>query len=107
MSKRQVKRKQSATVGIPIEFGTDVPLYFPIKIQPQNFINIPSHAPVSERSLIPALFQIAACAHDIKSVSALKSALRLGRTPLAEMVLDPRRLEAILQAAAPEKKGDY
>jgi hypothetical protein len=104
MSKRQVKRNRPATMGIPIEFGTDVPLYFPIKIQPQILTHIPSQTPVLERSLIPALFQIAACANDVKSMSALKSALRLGQTPLAEMVLDPRRLEVILKAAASKKK---
>ena len=60
---------------------------------------------ISEKPLIPGLFQIAACADDTKSVSALKNALAEHRMALNEMMLDPERLEAILKNIAQKKKA--
>jgi hypothetical protein len=60
---------------------------------------------ISEKSLIPALFQIASRADDIQSVRALKHALASSRTPLAEMMLDAKRLEGILKALGKKKKA--
>jgi hypothetical protein len=55
--------------------------------------------PALEKPLIPALFQIAARADD------LKSPLARGREALAEAMLDARRLEAILKAVGRKKKA--
>lgn len=60
---------------------------------------------VPEKSLIPALFQIAARADDIESVRALKRALASSRTPLAEMMLDAKRVEGILKSLGKKKKA--
>jgi hypothetical protein len=87
---------------IPVEFVVDIPLRLQIKIKPQESGN--SLTAIAERPLIPALFQIAACANDSKSLSALKDALALDQTPLAEMMLDPANLQAILKAVAPNEK---
>lgn len=59
----------------------------------------------SKKSLIPALFQIASRADDIESVGALRRALASSRTPLAEMMLDAKRLEGILKALGKRKKA--
>jgi len=58
----------------------------------------------TQKSLIPALFQIASRADEIQSVRALKQALASSRTPLAEMMLDAKRLEGILKALGKRKK---
>ena len=60
---------------------------------------------ISEKSLIPALFQIASRADDIGSVRALRRALASSRTPLAEMMLDAKRLEGILKGLGKRKKA--
>jgi hypothetical protein len=90
------------TAEIPIQFTEDLPLGFPIKIQSTNRMN---HLQIaSERPLIPALFQIAACADDVKSISSLKQALSLNRMPFAEMMLDPEKIEAVLKSFSRAKK---
>lgn len=60
---------------------------------------------ISEKPLIPGLFQIAAYADDAQSVSALKNALASQRMPLNDMMLDPEKLEAILKNIAQKKKA--
>lgn len=55
--------------------------------------------------MIPALFQIASRADDIESVGALRRALAASRTPLAEMMLDAKRLEGILKSLGKRKKA--
>jgi hypothetical protein len=57
---------------------------------------------ISEKPLMPTLFQITASAHDVKSVSGL--ALAWHRTPLAEIMLDAQRLEQMLNSIALRKK---
>jgi hypothetical protein len=59
----------------------------------------------SEKSLIPALFQIASRADEIQSIRALKQALASSRTPLAEMMLDAKRVEGILKAIGKKRKA--
>jgi hypothetical protein len=59
----------------------------------------------TEKSLIPALFQIAARADDIQSIRALKQALASSRTPLAEMMMDAKRLEGILKSLGKKRKA--
>lgn len=94
---------RSLVTEIPIDFTIDLPLCFPIKIQPEDFMN---HAIISaQRPLIPALFQIAGRADDLKALPSFKSALALGHTPLSEMMLDPEKLEEILRTVAQKKKG--
>ena len=107
MSDRQIKNNYPNRMSIPIEFGTDLSLYFQIKqIQsPKQSQNSMNHSTIiSEKPLIPGLFQIAACAHDIESASMLKSTLARERTPLSEAMLDPKKLEAILKGIARRKK---
>lgn len=58
----------------------------------------------SEKPLIPALFQIAACADNIRSISALKNALSMNRIPIADMMLDPDKIEAMLKSISRRKK---
>jgi hypothetical protein len=58
----------------------------------------------SDKSLMPALFQIAARADDPESVVELRSALATGKMPLAEMMLNAEKLEAILKAIVRRKK---
>jgi len=49
---------------------------------------------IARRPLIPGLFQIAACAGGPAPVQKTSA---LGETPFAEMMLDPKKLEAILR----------
>jgi hypothetical protein len=103
MCERNVESHHSTTMTIPVEFGTDLQFDLQIKAQantPMNAINI-----ISEKPLIPGLFQIAAYADDARSVSALKNAMASNRLPLNEMALDAERLEAILKNMAEKKKA--
>jgi hypothetical protein len=115
MNERQIKNdyiesfkmdhlsKNSGVMGIPIHFTAGLPLGFPVKILTQNSMKQPLRY-ITEKPLIPALFQIAACADDVKSLSDLKNAHALRSTPLAEMLSDPRKLEGILKAIARRKR---
>jgi hypothetical protein len=92
----------NSAMGIPIEFAMDLPLCLPIKIQPFHSMsqsNIPS-----QKNLIPALFQIAARAEDVQWAPSLRSTVAAGHTSLAEAMLDPQRLEGILNAVSRRKK---
>ena len=90
-------------MDIPIEFIHDSPLHFRIKIQTRNPAS--ALALIPEKSLIPALFQIAACSYDSKAASALKNVLGLNSTVLAEMMIDREKLEAILKREGSEEKS--
>ena len=103
MSQRKIDSHFSATIAVPVEFGADWPFTFQIKVKPNPAMNTPTI--ISEKPLIPGLFQIAACADDARSVSALKNALALNRMPLSEMMIDPEKLEAILKKIAQKKKA--
>lgn len=56
---------------------------------------------LSDRPLMPSLFQIAARAEDAPAKS--KNSPRV-RTQLAEAMLNPRKLEAVLNAIGKKKK---
>lgn len=102
MRERNVESHHSTTMTIPVEFGTDLRLDLQIKAQPNTPMNATNL--ISEKPLIPGLFQIAAYADDARSVSALKNAMASNRLPLNEMTLDAERLEAILKNMAEKKK---
>ncbi|HTR43034.1 MAG TPA: hypothetical protein VMH87_15575 [Pseudomonadales bacterium] len=102
MNEREAERQHATRITIPVEFGISSPFSFQIKVQPNAPMN-PSI--VSEKPLIPGLFQIAACANDARSVSALKNALASHRMPLNDMMLDPEKIEAILKNIAQKKKA--
>jgi hypothetical protein len=55
----------------------------------------------TERPLIPGLFQIAACAGE----PAIQNTSALGETPFAELMLNPKKLEAILKTIARLEKS--
>lgn len=88
-------------MGIPVQFGIDLPSC--VEIKSQKYMNTTQ---VSEKPLIPALFQIAACANDSKSLLALKDVLALSRIPLGDVMMDPERLEAIVKGIARKKKQE-
>lgn len=111
MNEQQIKnegtgasRLTSIGRGIPIEFANEVPLCVPIKIQSLFSMNKPSR--ISEKSIIPALFQIAARADDVKLSSALRNVLALKESSLSEKMLDREKLEGILKAIAKRKKTE-
>ena len=54
----------------------------------------------TEKPLIPGLFQLAACA----SGPVPQNIFSPGQTPLADMMLNPKRLEAILKTMATLEK---
>jgi hypothetical protein len=110
MNERQIKnngkgtsRFTSSGQGISIEFGAELPMCVPVKIQSQYSMNNPSR--ISEKSIIPALFQIAARADDAKLASALRNVLTLKESPSSEKMLDQEKLEGILKAIAKRKKA--
>jgi hypothetical protein len=88
--------------GIPIEFAAEAPLCVPVKIQSLYSMDKPG---ISEKSIIPALFQIAARADDAKLSSALRNVLALKESSLSEKMLDREKLEGILKAIAKRKKA--
>lgn len=61
----------------------------------------------SEKSLIPALFQIAARADELQSLQSLpavRNALAMDRASRAEIMMNAEKLDAVLKAAASRKK---
>ncbi|HXB59519.1 MAG TPA: hypothetical protein VNU95_08135 [Candidatus Acidoferrales bacterium] len=85
---------------IPIHFPTDSSCAFQIKMQPNMLMNPTFQAMTGEKPLIPGLFQLAACAGSPGSMSVPQNANALGQTPFAEMMLNPKKLEAILKTIA-------
>jgi hypothetical protein len=89
--------------GLPIEFTAEAPLCVPIKIQSFYSMNEPSR--ISEKSILPALFQIAARFDGAKMPPAVRNALTLSCDSLPEKMLDREKLEGILKAIAKRKKA--
>jgi hypothetical protein len=103
MCERNVKIRHSATMTVPVELGIEWPFDFQNKAQlntPMSTTNI-----ISQKALIPGLFQIAAYADDARSVSALKNAVASNRLLLNDMTLDAERLEAVLKNRAEKRKA--
>ena len=99
MNQRQSKfRSFNANPGlaIPVKFGTDLPLLLPIKIQTPDPRENPLLVP--EKPLVPALFLLATADGPTLKAPAVD------RTFLGEMMLDAKRLEAVLQAIVRRKK---
>jgi hypothetical protein len=67
-------------------------------------MNNPFPIALSKRPLMPSLFQAAASADDVRLEPALKNSLP-GHARLSELMLDPRRLEAVLNALGKKKKS--
>lgn len=59
----------------------------------------PFQTMTAERPLIPGLFQIAACV-GAGPEPVSRNIPALGKTPFAEMMLNPKKLEAILRTIA-------
>jgi hypothetical protein len=100
---KQTSKFTPARLGIPIEFAPELSRNVPIKIRPQYSMDHPSG--ISEKSIIPALFQIAARADDVKPATALRNVLALKESPLSEKLLNHEKLEEILKAIAKRKKA--
>ncbi len=103
MSECQIEGRFPTRGNIPVEFGSDLLLCFQIKIQPTEVMKHPNA--LLEKSFEPGLFRLAALANDIKSVKARGRALALSHTPLAEMMFDPHKLEAILKRMSGRRKS--
>lgn len=82
--------------GIPIHFPTDSSRVFQIKMQQRMPMNTTFETMTEARPLIPGLFQLAAGAGE----PVPQNTFTLGQTPFAEMMLNPKKLEAILKAIA-------
>jgi hypothetical protein len=96
---------QAPAMDIPIQFVMDLPQFISIKIQPPPSMNRSLQTVTTpQKPLIPSLFQIAARADEVQAVPALKSALAHGHGPMAEMMLDPEKLEAVLKSVVRRKK---
>jgi hypothetical protein len=93
--------RPTATV-IPSRYIEDLSLRLEVKSQPFSPMNSNE---IPENSLIPTLFQIASRAEDAESIRALKHALVSGGKPLAEVMLNTKRLEGILKALGKKKKS--
>ena len=103
MNQRPAKFQTFASgpaVGIPTEFGADLSLCIPINIQPHKLMKNPMLISEKEVALTP--FQIAARADELAASKTPAS----GRIHLGEMMLDAKRLEAILTALVRRKKRD-
>ena len=97
--------ESSPLMEVPVQFVTDLPQFVPIKIQPQHSMNHPLQTiTIPQKPLIPALFQIAARAEEVESMPLLKNAVVRGHGPMAEMMLDPEKLEAVLKAISKKRK---
>lgn len=93
------KSPRNSTVDIPVQFGSDFPVWFTVKIQ-----SAICQTTMADEEMLPSLFQIAAFADDLKSGPALKDALARHRTPLPDVMLNPKRIEAVLKALSAKKK---
>jgi hypothetical protein len=98
----RASRSISTRKGIPIDFSAELPLRVPIKIQPQYSMSQPSV--ISEKTLLPALFQIAARFDNAKMPAAVRSILTLQSDSLPEKMLNHEKLDGILKAIAKRKK---
>jgi len=109
MSEYQIKSPRTispesgepSAMEIPVQFAADLALHSQLQIQPLQ----PMNPTAPEKSLIPALFQIAARADEIGSIRALRNALAANRTPLHEMMLNAEKVEGILKGFGKKKKS--
>ena len=85
--------------AIPVEFGAELPLLLPIKTQTPNPMKNPLIVP--EKPLVPTLFQRASRAGE----PTPRRASTPRQTVLGEMMLDSKRLEAILKEIVRRKKA--
>jgi hypothetical protein len=90
-----------AALGISVRYTANSSL--PIKIEPEQPMNNPFQIALSKRPLVPSLFQVAARADDVQSEPALKGSPS-GHMSLAERMLNPQKLEAVLNAIGKKKK---
>jgi hypothetical protein len=90
-----------AALGIPVRYTADSSLA--MKIEPEHSMSNRFQIALSKRPLMSSLFQVAACADDLQPEPALKSS-PAGHTRLAELMLNPQKLEAVLKAIAKKKK---
>jgi hypothetical protein len=91
-----------AAVDVTVPYATDPSLE--IKLEPEQSMNNPFQIALSKRPLMPSLFQIAARADDVRSERASKNSPP-GHARLAERMLNPRKLEAVLDAIGKKKKN--
>jgi hypothetical protein len=98
----KASRLTSTGRGIPIEFTGEAPQSVPIKIRSVYSMNEPSR--ISEESLLPALFQIAARFDGAKMPPGVRNILTLNHDTLPEQMLNQEKLEGILKAIARRKK---
>jgi hypothetical protein len=75
-----------------------------IKTDSEPSMNNPFEITLSKRHLVPSLFQTAARAEDMEAHPALKNH-STRYTRLAERMLNPRKLEAVLNALGKKKKS--
>jgi hypothetical protein len=84
---------------IPVDFWTDFPLVLPIKTKTKNSMKNP--VPAQEKPLFPMLFQN----NSYAGQRTLKRAAGNGQVELGEMMLDAKRLEAVLKGVVRRKKA--
>jgi hypothetical protein len=90
-----------AALGLPARYAAGSSLV--IKIEPEQSMSNPFQIALSKTPLMPSLFQAAASAGDTHSELAAKSPFP-GHARLAERMLNPRKLEAVLKALGKKKK---
>jgi hypothetical protein len=91
-----------AALGIPDRYRT-ADSSLAMKIEPEQSMSNRFQIALSKRPLMSSLFQVAARADDLQPEPALKSS-PAGHTSLAELMLNPQKLEAVLKAIAKKKK---
>jgi hypothetical protein len=109
MNEHQIKnngttasRFTSTGRGIPVQFIAEPSRCVPIKIQSPYAAGKSSG--ISEKSIMPALFQLAARVDDSRLAPAFRNVLTLNREIHPEKMLDREKLEGILKAIAKRKK---
>jgi hypothetical protein len=91
-----------AALNLSSRYATSSPSA--IKIEAEPSMNNPFEIALSKRRLMPSLFQAAASADDVRSEPASKNS-RAGYARLSELMLNPRKLEAVLNALGKKKKS--
>lgn len=91
-------RDTDAVMNIHVEFGDELPISFPIKIQPYKSMKNPLSAP--EKPVVPTLFDISPRPGEL----ALKRAPGVSQMTIGEMMLNAKKVEAILKAIVQRKK---
>lgn len=91
-----------AALGIPARYNS-ADSSLAIKIETEPPMNNPFQITLSKRPLMPSLFQVAARADGMQSEPPLKNTPP-SHTRLAELMLNPRKLEAVLSTITKKKK---